>query len=328
MSQITFLSAADVRQALPMTEAVTAMRDAFAQLAGGDVIMPARAHVEIPEHDGVALFMPSYSPTAEQFGIKVVNLFAGNPQQGLPRIQALVTLFDGKTGSPRAILDGTALTALRTGAVSGLATDLLAREDAKSVAIFGAGVQARTQLEAVCAVRPIERAWVVDPSDQATHAFAQEMSEQLGIQVAPSTSSTAALAEADIVCAATTSKTPVFDDADLPPGIHINAVGSYQPTVQEIPAETVIRSKLVVDHRESALEETGDLIIPISDGRYHPDQIYAELGEIVLGHKAGRTDSKEITFFKSVGVAVQDLIAGGRALELAEQQGLGQVVSM
>ena len=328
MPQLTFLSAADVRQALPMPETIAAMRDAFAQLASGKVVMPARAHVEIPEHDGVALFMPSYSPAAEQFGIKVVNLFAGNPQQGLPRIQALVTLFDGKTGSPRAILDGTTLTALRTGAVSGLATDLLAREDAKSVVIFGAGVQARTQLESVCSVRPIERAWVVDLSDEASEAFAQEMSEQLGIEVTAGDSSAMALAEADLACAATTSKTPVFDDADLPLGIHINAVGSYQPTVQEIPAETVIRSKLVVDHRESALEETGDLIIPINDGRYHPDRIHAELGEIVVGHKAGRTDSKEITFFKSVGVAIQDLIAAGRALELAKQQGLGQVISM
>ncbi len=328
MPQITFLSAADVRQALPMPEAVAAMRDAFAQLADGNVVMPTRAHVEIPEHDGVALFMPSYSPAAEQFGIKVVNLFAGNPHQGLPRIQALVTLFDGKTGSPRAILDGTTLTALRTGAVSGLATDLLARDDSKSVVIFGAGVQARTQLEAVCAVRPIERAWVVDPSGEASAALARDMSEQLGIEITPDASSTKALAEADVVCAATTSKTPVFDDADLPSGIHINAVGSYQPTVQEIPAETVIQSKLVVDHRESALEETGDLIIPINEGRYHPDRIHAELGEIVLGHKPGRTDSKEITFFKSVGVAIQDLIAAGRALKLAEQQGLGQVVSM
>ncbi len=328
MPELTFLSAADVRQALPMSEAIAAMRDAFAQLASGQVVMPPRAHVDIPKHDGVALFMPSYSPAAGQFGVKVVNLFAGNPQLGLPRIQAFVTVFDGTTGTPRAILDGTTLTALRTGATSGLATDLLARPDAKNAVIFGAGVQARTQLEAVCAVRSIERAWVVDPSGEASAAFAREMSEQLDMEITAEPSSSVALAEADVVCAATTSKTPVFDDADLPPGVHVNAVGSYQPAVQEIPAETVIRSKLVVDHRDSALEETGDLIIPIDDGRFHPDQIHAELGEIVLGNRPGRTSPDKTTFFKSVGVAIQDLIAAGRALELAESQGLGQTVVM
>ncbi len=328
MPQLTFLSAANVRQALPMPEAIAAMRDAFAQLASGQVVMPPRAHVDIPEHDGVALFMPSYSRAANQFGIKVVNLFADNPQRGLPRIQALVTVFDGTTGSPRAILDGSTLTALRTGAVSGLATDLLARSDTNNVVIFGAGVQARTQLEAVCAVRPIERAWVVDPSREASAAFAQEMTQQLDIAITAEPSSATALAEADIVCAATTSRTPVFNDADLPPGIHINAVGSYQPTVQEIPAETVIRSKLVVDHRESALEETGDLIIPINDGSFHPDQIHAELSDIVLGTRTAGTNPDETTLFKSVGVAIQDLIAASRALELAEARGLGQTISM
>ncbi len=328
MPQITCLSAADVRQALPMAEAIAAMRDAFAQLASGDVVMPHRIQVDVPKNHGVALFMPSYSPAAEQFAVKTVNLFDNNSQLGLPRIQALIMVFDGTTGTPRAIVDGPTLTALRTGAASGLATDLLARPDAKNVVIFGAGVQARTQLEAVCVVRAIERAWVVDPSSDASAAFAQNMSEQLQIEITTETSSAAALAEADVVCAATTSKTPVFSDADLPVGIHINAVGSYQPTVQEMPAETVIRSKLVVDHHESALNETGDLIIPINDGRFHPDRIHAELGEIILGNRPGRTSPDETTFFKSVGLAIQDLIAAARALELAESQGLGQVISM
>jgi ornithine cyclodeaminase/alanine dehydrogenase-like protein (mu-crystallin family) len=328
MTQLTFLSAADVRRALPMTEAIGAMRDAFRQLASDEVVMPARAHVDIPKHDGVALFMPSYSPAADRFGVKVVNLFAGNAALGLPRIQALVTVFDGSTGSPLAIVDGTTLTALRTGAVSGLATDLLARPDAKRVAVFGAGVQGRTQLEAVCAVRPIEEACVVDPSREAAEAFAEQMSESLGIAVSVGASSAAALAEADVVCAATVSKTPVFSDAELSEGVHINAVGSYQPTVQEIPAETVVRAKLVVDHTESALEETGDLIIPIADGRYHADRIHAELGQLVLGTRPSRESTDETTFFKSVGLAVQDLAAACRAIERAKTQGLGQAVSM
>ncbi len=162
--------------------------------------------------------------------------------RGLPRIQALVTLYDGTTGQPLAVMDGAVLTALRTGAASGAATDLLARPEADTAAILGAGVQARTQLEGICAVRPIRSARVFDARAGAADAYAREMSAALGIEVLAAASAREAVGNADIVCAATTSRTPVFADADLRPGTHVNAVGSYQPAVQEIPMETVVRS--------------------------------------------------------------------------------------
>jgi alanine dehydrogenase len=325
---IRILSAQDLRRALPMREAIAAMKEAFAELSGGRVTMPARTHIDIPAHAGTAMFMPCYADRFGRIGVKVVNLFDGNAAKGLPRIQGVVCLFDGQTGSPLALLNGTCLTALRTGAASGAATDLLARPEAATVAIFGAGVQGRTQLEAVCAVRAIRQAWVFDPAAEAAATFAAEMSGALHIEVAVARSSREALREADVVCTATVSATPVFADADLAPGTHINAIGSYRPDVQEIPEETVRRALVVVDHRASALAETGDLIIPIRKGLMKETHIHAELGEIVAGWVGERPSEGQITLFKSVGVAIQDLAAAARAFENAEQRGLGQIVEL
>jgi ornithine cyclodeaminase/alanine dehydrogenase-like protein (mu-crystallin family) len=311
-----------------MNTAVAAMKSAFASLSAGEAVVPLRSHVEVPEHHGVLLLMPCYLPSAMALSLKVITLFDGNHARGLPRIQALVTLYDGATGQPLAVMDGATVTALRTGAASGLATDLLARPEAATAAILGAGVQARTQLEGICAVRPIQSARVFDAVPGAGEAFARDMSTALGIEVVAAASAREAVREADIVCAASTSKTPVFADADLKPGTHINAVGSYQPAVQEIPMETVLRARVVVDHRKSALAETGDLIIPIQQGRYAADRIAAELGEIVSGRQPGRADATEITLFKSVGVAIQDLVAAQHVLAGALKQDLGTSVTL
>jgi len=326
--QLLFLSAADVRRALPMKEAVDAMRSAFAALSAGKAVVPLRSHLEVPEHQGVLLLMPCYLPSANALSLKAVSVFDRNPAHGLPRIQALVTLYDGSTGRALAVMDGAAVTALRTGAASGAATDLLARPDAATVAIFGAGVQARTQLEAVCAVRAIRTVRVFDTMPGAADAYACEMSAAVGVEVLAAASASQAVHQADIICVATSSKTPVFADADLKPGVHINAVGSYQPTVQEIPTETVLRARVIVDHRESALAETGDLLVPIRQGCYSADRVAAELGEVVSGAKPGRTTADEITFFKSVGVAIQDLAAASRILTNARQLRLGTSVPL
>ena len=290
--------------------------------------MPARTQIDIPAYAGTALFMPCCADRFGRIGVKVVNLFDRNAAKGLARIQGVVCLFDGQTGSPLALLNGTCLTALRTGAASGAATDLLARPEAATVAIFGAGVQGRTQLEAVCAVRAIRKAWVFDPAAEAATTFAAQMSDALRVEVAVAESPREALREADVVCTATVSATPVFADADLAPGTHINAIGSYKPDVQEIPEETVLRALLVVDHRASALTETGDLITPIQKGLLKETDIHAELGEIVAGKVGGRLSECQITLFKSVGVAVQDLAASTRALEDAGQNGIGQIVEL
>ena len=275
--------------------------------------------------------MPAYVQTQDDdsLAVKVVSLFPNNPERGLAFIQAAVLVLEPDTGRMLALLEGSSLTAIRTGAGSGAAIDLLARPESKVVAIFGAGTQARTQLEAACSVRHIEQAWVFDTSQEKAQAFAREMVGKLPIpadlQVA--TTPPQAIADADIICTATTANSPVFEDKDLKPGVHISAVGSYTPDMQEIPAATLARALVVVDSRIAALSETGDLVQPIHSGVFGEDHIHAELGEIVLENKPGRTFPEQITVFKSVGVAVQDAVAAQLTLQNAQVLGLGADVN-
>jgi alanine dehydrogenase len=325
---IRILSREDVQQALPMDQAIEAMKAAFAQLSTGRADVPLRAALEVPRHNGVTLFMPGYLADDDQMAVKIVSVFNDNPTQGLPLIHALVVVVDATTGRPAAVMDGTVLTALRTGAASGAATDLLARRDVRMAAVFGAGAQGRTQLEAVCAVRPIQEARVYDVAPEQAAAYADEMSQRLSLPVRVADTPARAVRQADVICTATTSSSPVFEDADVRPGTHINAVGAYTPHMQEVPAETVLRAKVVIDHREASLAEAGDLLIPLQQGLMTEAHIYAELGEIVAGRKPGRASSEEITLFKSVGVAVQDVAAAGAVLEAARRLGLGTEVAL
>jgi ornithine cyclodeaminase/alanine dehydrogenase-like protein (mu-crystallin family) len=321
---IRYLSASDVRRALPMAEAIAAMRQAFIQLSEGSALVPPRSCLNVAGHDSVFLLMPCQSRTQERLAVKCLTFSPSNPSRALPLIQSLVLLIDAPTGSPLAILDGAALTALRTGAASGVATDVLARSDAATAAIFGAGVQARTQLEAVCAVRPVRRARVFDVQEALASRFAHEMAGQLGIEVEPAATPQAALRDADIVCTVSTSREPIFRDADLRPGTHINAMGVFHPERAEVPPETVCRSRIVVDHTQAAHEEAGDLLRPLAAGLIGPECLTTELGQVLLGQKPGRQNAEEITLFKSVGVAIQDLCAAACALENAERLGVGQ----
>ncbi len=322
------LSAADIRQALPMPGAVAAMKAAFSQLATGKAHLPLRTVVSTPRQGGTLLLMPAFQAEGREMGVKLLSLFPGNPQRGLPLIQALMTVFDGETGQPLAVMEAGSLTALRTGAASGAATDLLARTNAETVAIFGAGVQGRTQLEAVCAVRPVREARVYDPIRERAEAFARDMRERLNTDVATASTPKEALTSADVVCTATTSQTPVFHDGDLKAGVHINAAGSYTPEAREIPEHTVRRATVVVDQREASLAEAGDLIIPIEEGIIQPDHIHAELGELAAGLKPGRRHPDEVTLFKSVGLAVQDVAAAWAVLNAAERMQLGTRVAL
>jgi len=320
---VRILTGEDVRQALPMRQAIEAMKVAFAQLSTGQADVPLRVALRMDRHNGVTFFMPAYLAASDQMAVKIVSVFADNPARGLPLIHALVVVVDATTGEPAAVMDGTYLTALRTGAASGAATDLLARQDACTVAVFGAGAQGRTQLEAVCAVRPIREAWIYDLEPERAAAYAAEMGQRLSLSVKVGASPSEAVRQADVICTATTSSTPVFDDTDVQPGTHINGVGAYTPQMQEIPTETVLRAKVVIDHREASLAEAGDLLVPLRQGLMTEDHIYAELGEIAAGLKAGRSSPEEITIFKSVGVAVQDVAAAGAVLEAARSMGLG-----
>ena len=322
MPTIRVLSRTDVMQAVPMPLAIDLMREAFAMLSAGEVSVPVRTSLSMEELGSRALYMPAYSASAARVSLKVVVLNPANPSQGLPFIHALVMISDASTGEPLAIMDGEYLTALRTGAGSGIATQLLSRRDASVAAIFGAGVQARTQLQAVAAVRSLEKAYVFGRSRQNAELFASEMSARLGVEVVVA-HDPACLQEADIVCTSTTSLTPVFDASDLKPGCHINGIGSYRPDMTEIPAEAIQRSRLFVDQREAVLAEAGDILIPLSHGLIDEDHIAAEIGEVINCKKAGRIFNDEITVFKSVGNAVQDLVVAQHLAAIAIEQGLG-----
>jgi ornithine cyclodeaminase/alanine dehydrogenase-like protein (mu-crystallin family) len=304
------LTTEEIRRALDMPAAIRAVADALVQLSTGRALVPPRTSLEIPGTRTTALVMPAYLPGPNRIGLKLISLCEDNPSKGLPFAQAVTVLMDAERGTPLAVLEAGYLTAVRTGAASGAATDALARKDARVAAIFGAGVQGRTQLEAIAAVRPIRKALVFDVDGAAAAAFAKEMGVKLGIEVEPA-ARPEALSEADVVSTATTSTTPVFADADLKPGVHINAVGSYKPHVREIPGQTVRRASLFVDERRSCLEEAGDLIIPLREGLICEDHIRAEIGLVLAGLAAGRRSEDEITLFKSVGNAVEDLAVAG-----------------
>lgn len=324
------LSADEVRKALPMGETIEAMKRAYASLSDGRAAAPLRTRLPIPPHEGLSLFMPAYVQTdaGEALAVKIVSLFPENPKRGLAYIQAAVLVLEADSGRALALLEGSSLTAIRTGAGSGAAIDLLARRDSKTVAIFGAGAQGRTQLEAACAVRKIETAWVCDSNAEQAQKFAAEMAgrglipKDLRVAVNPAQ----AAKDADIVCTATTSSSPVFADENLKRGAHISAIGSYTPEMQEVPAETIVRARVVVDSISATLAETGDLVKPLQSGMIKESHITAELGEIILGRKAGRGSDEEITYFKSVGVAVQDAMAAQLALQNAMKMGLGRNV--
>jgi ornithine cyclodeaminase/alanine dehydrogenase-like protein (mu-crystallin family) len=324
------LNAQDVQKAFPMDVAIQTMKDAFAAHVAGKTIVPDRIHIDITENPGVCLVMPAYvnNGHGEALGLKVCSLFEGNRDRGLARLQAGVITLEPDTGRIKAMLEGAMLTAIRTGAASGAASDFMARQDSKTVAVFGAGVQARTQLEAICTVRKIETVWVFDPFPEMVEDMIKSIAGTgpIPFDMRAASCSREALAEADIVCAASTSSTPIFSHDELKPGVHVNACGSYQPDVVEIPADTVAASLLVVDDKHSALEETGDLIQPIKAGIITEDHIHAELGELALGQKVGRNSPEEITFFKSVGLAVQDVASAAVALANAKILGLGQKV--
>lgn len=324
------LSKEDVRKALPMSEMIAATKKAFAALSSGKAEVPLRSQLTISPHEGKSLFMPAYlqHESGEALAVKIVSIFPHNIDRDLPLIHAAVLVLEADTGRPLALLEGGALTAIRTGAVSGAATDLLARPDSQVVGIFGAGVQSRTQLEAVCTTRPIQKVIIYDPQKNLVAEFIQEMAGQGPIpkDLCLAKDPQEVSSQADVICCATTSTAPVFNDQHLKPGVHINGVGSYTPDMQEIPPETVQRALLVVDSRQAALSEAGDIIKPIKEGRIKAEHIQAELGEIALGDKPGRVDAKQITFFKSVGNAVQDAAAAQLALYNAQKLGLGQHV--
>jgi len=317
MSDVRILDHDDVTRLLPMRECIDVMATALASLARGEVHNPLRFVVRPPEEPSLLGLMPAHRGGAEKiWALKTIAIFPGNSALGLDSHQGFVALFDGETGAPLTLMNAGAITAIRTAAVSGVATRLLARDDAKVLAILGAGVQGKSHLEAMRAVRDFDRivVWSRTPGRIA------------GVDEAPTAEE--AVRDADVVVTATYAAEPILERAWLKPGVHINAVGSSIPTTRELDSATMRDAALFVDRRESTVNESGDFLIPQREGVVGAEHIRAELGELLIGSGEGRRSHDELTVFKSLGLAVEDLAAAEYVLQRAEAEGAGVVVSL
>lgn len=336
-SNVLILNRAEVSRLLSMPTCMELMAQALASLSRGEVVLPLRPVIRIPDTPNAFAVMPAYSADLKASCAKLISVYPDNHGTALDSHQGMVALFDGTNGRPLAIMDAFSITAIRTAAVSGVATRLLARRDARTVAILGAGTQGRSHVDAMLAAHPFDR--VIVWSRTAGHAAALVTEAEGRYGPGPVSRARpaefvvvedidAAVREADVVCTVTASREPILRGGWLRPGTHVNAVGSSLPTARELDTETVRRARVFVDRRESAASEAGDLIIPMRDGAIGPDHIVAELGELVLGKAAGRVDDHEITVFKSLGLAVEDLACAAYLYERAAREGIGVTVDL
>lgn len=327
---ITVLNQDEMKKVFCMKDAILADKDALELYSLGKTTIPLRHNIDVVEHEGQSLYMPGYVPDTNALGVKIVSVFPKNIEKGLTSVPATMVLVNSQTGEVCGLMDGTYLTRLRTGAVSGAATDILAKKDSKVFALFGTGGQAESQLEAVLNVRPIELVKVFDISKERAEDFAKRMTKQFGetfhVTIKAATSSVDAVEDADIITCVTTSLTPVFDGTLVKKGCHINGVGSYTPEMNEIDEFIVNHAdKVYVDTRNGVLNESGDLIIPLQKGLIKESDV-AELGEVIAKKSIGRINDEEITVFKTTGSAVLDVVTAQRIYEAAIQKNAGSII--
>jgi len=315
-----------VPELLPMPACIDVMAGALGSLAEGRAVLPLRNLMWMPGRAGLLGLMPGYLGAPPALGLKVISVVQGNHGTDRDSHQGAVLLFDTTTGSLLAMIDASSITAIRTAAVSGLATRLLARDDAGDLAILGSGVQASAHLEAMRAVRRLRRVRVYSKTEAQAAAFARHHSKTTGLRVEAAPSAREAVAGADLICTATSSAEPVLSGDWIAPGAHVNAVGACFPSARELDTRAVVSSRLYVDCRESALAESGDFLIPRSEGAIGDDHIVGELGEVVIGRVPGRRSPEEITLFKSLGIAIEDLAAAHHIHARARAEGKGIAV--
>ncbi|MFH0991167.1 MAG: ornithine cyclodeaminase family protein [bacterium] len=315
----------NVKQLLTMRETIDIVEEAFRQQALGSVVMPLRTTMHLPDSHGAHLGMPAYIGGAvDALALKVVTVFPDNPAlHGLPTTMGILLLNDAKTGTPLAVIEAGFLTAMRTGAVTGVAAKYLAKKVARRVGIFGGGIQAQTQLMALSEVRDIESAVVFDRDMGKAKVFAEEMKRILAISMTIAEDARGAVEGVDIIVTASSATQPLFDGAWLTPGQHISAIGTHTPATREIDSTTIVRSKVVPDFIDACLSEAGDILIPIQEGVFRKELIHASLGEIIAGKKPGRVNNEEITFFKSVGLALQDAATASYVYKKALAENIG-----
>ena len=323
-SQILVLDAANVEQLLTPKECIELMAQTLAELAEGNFHQPLRMVVRPPEAKGLLGLMPSYRISEPPlYGLKAIGVFPENPKIGKDAHQGSVMLFSGETGELLSLMNASSITAIRTAAVSAVATRLLARPDAAQLAIIGSGVQARSHLTALACVREIERTRVVSRNRQHAEEYAATMRKHSSFQIEPVTTVREAVEGADIIVTATNSHEPVIDRQWISPGAHINAVGTHSAASREIDGPTMAAARVFVDRRESAINEAGDYVLALKEGLITEESIVGEIGEVLVGTKQGRLTRDEITLFKSLGLAVEDLACAQFLFEKAQQEGCG-----
>lgn len=321
------LSRNDIKSVFTMGDAVDAVKEAFRAFSAGESEVPLRTNIQAPAHDGAFLFMPSYVANLDTACLKVVNVFPKNIDKGLPTTPAQVLLIDGTTGVVSAVLDGTYVTQLRTGAASGAAFDVLAKKECRKGALIGTGGQAATQLEAMLAVRDLEEVKVYDLNRERLEAFVAQMNEELaayGAKILAADSSDDAVEDADLLICVTPSPKPVFDGTKVKAGATVSCVGSYQPHMQEMDPKILTRaSKIYFDSVDAVLSEAGDILIPLADGTISKEDFTGDLGDVLLGKLGARENEEEIIVFKTVGIGTQDLMAAKAIYEKAKEAGVG-----
>jgi ornithine cyclodeaminase/alanine dehydrogenase-like protein (mu-crystallin family) len=322
--QILVLDAADVEQLLTMDECIELMAQTLAELAAGNFHQPLRMVVRPPKAIGLLGLMPAYRMSNPAlYGLKAICVFPENPKLGKDAHQGSVMLFSGETGELLSLMNASAITGIRTAAVSGVATRLLARPDAARLAIIGSGVQARSHLAAIACVRDIQSTRVVSRNRQHAEEYALTMREHFSFPIEPVESVKEALDGADIIVTATNSHQPVIDRRWISPGTHINAVGTHSAASREIDGATMAAARVFVDRRESAINEAGDYVLALQEGLITEENIVGEIGEVLTGTKPGRQTLDEITLFKSLGLAVEDLACAQYLFGKAQDKGTG-----
>ena len=326
--KVLIVNQSEVVELLPMAECIDVMVETLKALARGETILPLRPIMWLPERVGALGLMPGYMDNIKSMGVKVITIFAGNQGTQYDSHIGAVLLFEAEHGVLQAIMDASSITGIRTAAVSGLATRLLARDDAHDLAILGSGVQAQTHLDAMLCVRPIKRVRVWSRNaDNAKH-FADKESRKRGITVEPIASAQQAVAGADIICTTTSSPEPVLRGEWIAAGAHINAVGSSVPFTRELDTQAVVKSRLFVDRRESTLNEAGDFLMPKKEGALGDEHILGEIGELLLDKVKGRQSPQDITLFKSLGIAVEDVASAYHIYKQANKKGRGTWVEL
>ena len=327
-STLLVLTRSDVERLLPMSACIPLMADALAARARGEAIQPLRTPVRLPDGTGLMVTMPAWVGSPAALGVKVISVFAGNRERGEDSHQGAVLAIDPASGALLALLEAGAVTAIRTAAVSGVATQRLAVVGAEDLAILGAGTQAVSHLEAMCAVRPIKRVRIWNRSPERAGSLASLARENFGLSTKVVNAPREAVSGATIICTVTGASEPVVKGEWLSPGTHINAVGSSIPSTRELDTDAVAMASLFVDSRESALNEAGDLLIPMQEGRLTETHIRAELGEVLIGRHPGRSSATEITLFKSLGLGIEDVAAACFVVEQARRAGVGREVPL